>query len=663
MPWALRMVDATGRPSAGLLFGTTGSYGDYDECLSVRHGSATGGFAGKYCTLFYSLPAEYVRKTTLSMQKQGYYQGRRAPDYFKPDVESYYKGLRLGLCVPSVCSVKDVERLIGLVLGGFGFKYHVAGCDYEDNPDRNWNPIRIAMISIIGVLGLLLLLGTVLDLVLRPGSSLRSEESPWKYLLAFSAVENTRKLLNTRFDEGSDNRRLACFAGLKVFSTTWVILGHSYFIVDISALRSYFKVLEATEEVFFTLIVNAYPSIATFFFLGGFLLSYNVLKRMKNLRGHYAVVFGIMLVRRYVRLTVPVMFMVGVSVLQTKWIRGPAYFELLGHNEQRCRETWWTVPLHVNNWQPFLKMCLPFYWYISVDWQLYLVFCAVPLIMLRREKLGLFLMGTATTAASVYVVILTYMRDYQPLPLLMDTNQQRPSDTVDYVYVRPFTHVGSYCSGLLFGYFVVKFPDIKIHKVTQVALWLVASAVALCVVMVPHEWLKGNFPSRIEAGIYAGLHRSVWAVCLGWLVYACVTGRAGLLNRFLSWNFFVPLSRLSLGAYLTSIFILTIRGTYRREIGEYYHFPMVMLFLSTTFLSYLTAYVLFLLVECPVGNIEKRLFMPKGVMAAAEQTANGHSRAGHEKRSNGHSNGAFSDIVEKIDVEDSHDKPVVVARF
>ncbi|CAN7992324.1 unnamed protein product, partial [Ixodes pacificus] len=124
-------------------------------------------------------------------------------------------------------SVKDVERLIGLVLGSFGFKYHVAGCDYEDNPDRNWNPIRIAMISIIGVLGLLLLLGTVLDLLLRPGSSLRSEESPWKYLLAFSAVENTRKLLNTRFDEGSDNRRLACFAGLKVFSTTWVILGHS----------------------------------------------------------------------------------------------------------------------------------------------------------------------------------------------------------------------------------------------------------------------------------------------------------------------------------------------------------------------------------------------------------------------------------------------------
>lgn len=67
-------MDATGRPSAGLLFGTTGSYGDYDECLSVRHGSAAGGFAGKYCTLFYSLPAEFVRKTTLHMQKQGYYQ-------------------------------------------------------------------------------------------------------------------------------------------------------------------------------------------------------------------------------------------------------------------------------------------------------------------------------------------------------------------------------------------------------------------------------------------------------------------------------------------------------------------------------------------------------------------------------------------------------------
>ncbi|CAN7994084.1 unnamed protein product [Ixodes hexagonus] len=661
MPWALRMVDASARPASGLLYGTTGSYGDYDECMSVRHSAAAGGFSGKYCTLFFNLPPGFVSKIALMMQKQGYYLGRRAPDYFKPDVNSYYKGQRLGLCVPSVCSAQDVRQLIGLVIGSYGFKYHIAGCDYEDNPDRNWSPIRIAMISIIGVLGLLLLLGTALDLMLRPGSFARSEESMWKYLLAFSGVENTRKLLNTRFPEGSDNRRLACFAGLKVFSTTWVILGHTYFIVDISALRSYFKVLEATEEVFFTLVVNAYPSIATFFFLGGFLLSYNVLKRMKNLQGHYIAVFVIMLVRRYVRLTVPVIFMVGVSLLQTKWIRGPAYFEFLGHNDQRCHETWWMVLLHVNNWQPFLKMCLPFYWYISVDWQLYFVFCAVPLVMLRREKLGLFLMALATTAATAYVVVLTYLKDYQPLPLLMDTDQMRPSNTVDHVYVRPFTHVGSYCSGLLFGYLVVKFPEIKIPKVLQVALWLLATAVALCVVMVPHEWLKGNFPSRIEAGLYAGLHRTVWAVCLGWLVYACVTGRAGLLNKFLSWNFFVPLSRLSLGAYLTSIFVLTIRATYRREIGEYYHYPMVLLFLSTTFLSYLAAYILFLLVECPVGNIEKRLFMPKAAMA--EQAANGHGGPSHKEGSNGHSNGAFTDTTEKIDMELSQEKRYIVGRL
>lgn len=70
--------------------------------------------------------------------------------------------------------------------------------------------------------------------------------------MAFSAVENTKKILNSKFEEGSDNRKLACFAGLKVFSTTWVILGHTYFIVDISAIRKMhdtsFKALDRAKR-------------------------------------------------------------------------------------------------------------------------------------------------------------------------------------------------------------------------------------------------------------------------------------------------------------------------------------------------------------------------------------------------------------------------------
>ncbi|KAH7983989.1 hypothetical protein HPB52_016028 [Rhipicephalus sanguineus] len=317
------------------------------------------------------------------------------------------------------------------------------------------------------------------------------------------------------------------------------------------------------------------------------------------------------------RLTLPVMFMVGFGFVLSMLVRGPAFYEFLGHNDERCYESWWMVLLHINNWQSFLNMCSPFYWYISVDWQLYMVFCAVPLIMIRREKLGVFLLLGSTVATAAYVIFQTYTLDYQPLPLLLsDPNQERPSNTVDYVYIKPFTHAGSYCTGILFGYLTLKYEHVKISKVVQYALWCVSTAVALCVIMVPYEWQKGNFPSQLEAGLYAGLHRT---------------------------------ARLSLGAYLTSVFILAIRVTYRREIAEYHHFPMVMLFFGTTVLSYMAAYVLFLVIECPVGLVEKYIFMSKAVVERHSENA-------------AHANGAFNGSVEKMTPAEK-EKRFVVERF
>ncbi|KAK8768770.1 hypothetical protein V5799_014764 [Amblyomma americanum] len=425
-PWALLMLDANARPASGTLNGATGSYGDYEECLDVHHQPSNGDAAiyGQYCTLFMTLPLGFARKSAQRMQKDGYFLGRRSPDFFSSDARSYFKGQRLGLCLPQLCTIDDVRRMISLTLDPYGFKHHVSGCDSILNEERGWNPIRIGMVSLVSVLAFLLVVSSGLDLFLKKDSRARSEDSPWKYLMAFSATINTRKLLNCNFKEGSDNQILASFAGIKVLSTTWVILGHTYFIVDISAVRSYFKVIDATEELFFTLIGNAFASIATFFFIGGFLLSFNVLKRMKNLKGNYLIVLWIMLIRRYIRLTVPVMFMVGWGYVMSMCVRGPAFFEVLGQNDLNCNNSWWMVLLHVNNWQSFLNMCNPFYWYISVDWQLFMVFCAVPLIMIRREKLGVFLLLASTVASAAYVIFQTYTLDYQPLPLLMsDPNQ------------------------------------------------------------------------------------------------------------------------------------------------------------------------------------------------------------------------------------------------
>lgn len=95
-----------------------------------------------------------------------------------------------------------------------------------------------------------------------------------------------------------------------------------------------------------------------------------------------------------------------------------------------------------------------------------------------------------------------------------------------------------------------------------------------------------------------------------------------------------------------------------------------MLFLSTTFLSYMAAYVLFLLVECPVGNIEKYLLMPKAALTGPDG-GQSKDRNGHSGSPNGHQtvpiegcvNGSFRISTEKLGVDGSLDKVYIVERF
>lgn len=70
-PWALRMLDAMGRPPAGIFEGTITDFGSFDQCLEVRAENSWGDedFRGMYCSLFLkpnidtSKPVEFLRRS------------------------------------------------------------------------------------------------------------------------------------------------------------------------------------------------------------------------------------------------------------------------------------------------------------------------------------------------------------------------------------------------------------------------------------------------------------------------------------------------------------------------------------------------------------------------------------------------------------------------
>ena len=99
-----------------------------------------------------------------------------------------------------------------------------------------------------------------------------------------------------------------------------------------------------------------------------------------------------------------------------------------------------------------------------------------------------------------------------------------------------------------------------------------------------------------------------WAAAVAYVVWACHNRLGGLVNEFLSWRMWIPLSRLSYNAYLVH-FIVLIYFFNSQEIPIHYQdTAMVFNFISITVVSYAAAFLLAVSVEFPISNLEKLVF-------------------------------------------------------
>jgi peptidoglycan/LPS O-acetylase OafA/YrhL len=150
------------------------------------------------------------------------------------------------------------------------------------------------------ILGILLSLGTLVD-VLRRVLQVYDDDSPpspqppsfgLRLCLAFSLYSNFVAIMSTKKSAGTDN--LDVINGIRFISMTWVVLGHNFLMVS-----SYLTVSNVWEVLFiqtgglgfaFRAVMNALPSVDTFFMLSGLLVSYMTFKELDRCRGRFSFV-------------------------------------------------------------------------------------------------------------------------------------------------------------------------------------------------------------------------------------------------------------------------------------------------------------------------------------------------------------------------------------
>ncbi|XP_050051610.1 nose resistant to fluoxetine protein 6-like [Dermacentor andersoni] len=615
-PWAMRLFDASGKYPTGALTTTRVDLGAFDECVEtvVRDDYGHETVRAQYCNLMVyagnktDLDDHITKAVTLSHP--------RVPKFREHVYEQRVPILRLGICVLDACSERELNSLLKAVLPGI-IDVTITNCVTSLPPAIT--KTQLIILACLGALTLLIALGTAVDVC----CSSSKEKGPAKNMLLsvltpFSVVSNTRMMLHIATDKTSDSYSMKFLHGIRFFSIVWILVGHSYGAPSDVWSRMVNVIIYAEKwQNIFTAV--GFMSVDCFFFLSGFLLAYVVCKQKRT----GVVLFVLATVRRLIRTMAPVFFLIMVLHLMPLITSGPdakTYFDKVHSEFQR---QWLLILLQVQNYDFEVNANSPVLghlWYLSLDFQFFLVSLPVLILLKNRPRFAVAAFGLLSLIACSVATWQVAGNEMTPFILPVTESLTTFLKTGYHYYFYPFYHAVCYFAGCMTFFFVAELKQKKISKAVQTAAWCVAIACGLCCIFMKVPWYQAKDPTTESGKLsIAFFDRILWSLCWAWITFACATGRGGFVGTFLSWSAFTPLSRLTFGVYIIHLPFLQLSLHIARERLFFSHFFVVSFFFTLLVWSYLLSYLLFIFCEAPTGKLDKLIFERRRKKADKEE--------------------------------------------
>uniref|UniRef100_A0A6P4FNW1 Nose resistant to fluoxetine protein 6-like n=1 Tax=Drosophila rhopaloa TaxID=1041015 RepID=A0A6P4FNW1_DRORH len=334
----------------------------------------------------------------------------------------------------------------------------------------------------------------------------------------------------------------------------------------------------------------------SFFFIGGLLVSLIALRLMDRTKGKLNV--PMMYLRRLLRI-VPILAMAILVYTQLTGLLGDGPLFKGGYNgKASCEKSWYLTMLFVVNFAN--DMCLDHTWYLAVDMQLFLI---SPLLLFALYKWG------KKAAAGIFVLIVLLsgclfaemmVNNYSILNL--DLTLQKK------MYFYTHTHAAPWLIGFLFGYFLYlsKGKKFQLSWFSVWTGWILSLALLFTSIFALYPAVMSGIPkaTTLELSLYYTLTRVGWPMAIGWVVFACMQGYGSLANSFLSSPLWQPISKLSYSAYIWHSFIQEINQRITRTNTYFSDYQVMLDFWSTLGLTLLFSYLMYLIIEAPIGGLD-----------------------------------------------------------
>lgn len=366
-----------------------------------------------------------------------------------------------------------------------------------------------------------------------------------KLLAAFSVYTNGRKLID--ITRQTSKNSIDCLLGLRAISVLWIMFGHRFSNQTAFPTRNRLVINEHYEHIYSTIVSSYSIAVDTFFVMGALLLTISTLNALDKKRLNVPR----MILHRYLRYT-PV-FAVLVLFMVSLWKFLPSGPVVLPEFEDNCRKYWWSTLIHLQNYINPDEMCLNHGWYLSVDFQLFVI---SPLLIYPVWKYGWKIacsLPVLAVLSSVYVMVICMVFN-----LKVNTSDDDEGDFFwKLIYCATQGRMGPWLIGIFLGYFLHNARDkkISVSPAVNAILWILSlSTLAAVVVLAQPFHVPEAETSLLANAFYISFHRLAWAVALSWIIFACQALKTGGIVRwFLSLPEWQPIGRMSLSMYLVHV--------------------------------------------------------------------------------------------------------------
>lgn len=400
------VLDATGKPSSGMFEGSLTMFGNYRQCLSIRAPDEDEieitdqfeeYFRGQFCVLHLKpwmpikRPFYHLNSTIEPLLRKNYkyYEKTLYDELAEIAIAFNFIDIRMDLCVPSTCTVADIQRVAELISKKFEMRAKVMRCDIASRDTNPFSQIdQVTYYWLIVPLGLVLIsLATTLLLSIvkingkrRQQSSHASAESSRRdsksfvdILRCLSLIETLKDRLKTshkatsvtsderedydiNFNETTPTEEIAqrkplALYGLRSLFVLWFIIVQMTVELKYQYLRESLPLRDMIISYWpFQLIVNSAFLFDSLILITAFTYSYTCLEStLKDLTAY--------IINKYIRLVLPIITVIAITIsTPILAVESPVWRNFVEEQAAVCKSTGYLDLVFLQNFISYDKI-------------------------------------------------------------------------------------------------------------------------------------------------------------------------------------------------------------------------------------------------------------------------------------------------------------------